>query len=186
MLQLSRHDRLAMQVRDLLDLQGTLKRSRELASTSQKQQGVLSLESARAQLLDRLVQLEDLLNLRADLAKTLHDLFAAGGLGGAVLAEGEGDHDHGDELGGVRLGRCNTDLRAGVDVDTAVGEEGDGGSDDVDDTHGEGAALEAVAQSHQGVGRLAGLGSEDAGVVAEDGGLAIQEVGGELDRKSVV
>ena len=64
---------------------------------------------------------------------------------------------------------------------TAVGEKRDGRTDNVDDTHGQGTTLQAVAESHQRVSGLTGLRNENAGIVTEDRGLAIQEVGGKLD-----
>ena len=66
-------------------------------------------------------------------------------------------------------------------MDTAVGEEGDGRTDVVDNTDGKSAALQAVAKSHERVGSLTGLRDEDAGVVTEDGSLAVEEVGSQLD-----
>ena len=80
------------------------------------------------------------------------------------------------------LGRGDTNLRTGVDVDTAVGLTRDRGADRVDDTDTERATLQAVAQREDRVGRLAALADEHADVVAEDGRLAVEEVGRELDR----
>jgi hypothetical protein len=179
-LELSRHDSLAVEVRNLLDLEGTLKSGGVLGATAEKQQALLVLEPL-AELLDGLVELESLLELLRDLGKTVHDLLTPLLLGGTVLAERQREHDHADELGGVGLGGGDTDLGTGVDVDTAVGEERDGGTDVVDDTDGEGTALKAVAESHQRVSSLTRLGHEDAGVVTEDGGLAVKEVGGQLN-----
>ncbi|KAI9172071.1 proteasome regulatory particle subunit Rpt4 [Paramyrothecium foliicola] len=157
-LQLTRHDSLAV-----------------------KEERLLVLENLLAEILDGLVELEDLLDLVRHVGQTLDDLLAASLLGGTVLAERQGEHDHGNELGGVSLGGGNTDLRAGVDVDTTVGEQGDGRADNVDDTDGEGATLQAVAESHQRIGSLTRLGHEDASVVTEDGSLSIEEVGRQLD-----
>lgn len=67
-------------------------------------------------------------------------------------------------------------------MDTAVGEEGDGRTDNVDDADGESTALQAVAESHQRISSLTGLRNEDASVVSEDGSLAIKEIRGQLDR----
>lgn len=181
-LQLTGHDGLAVEVGNFLDLQRTLKGGGELATTAKQQQGLLILENLLAQVLDGLVKLENVLDLGRDVAKTLDDLLSANLLGSPVLAKGEGKHDHGNELGGVGLGGGNTDFGTSVDVDTAVGEEGDGRTDNVDDTDGESAALQAVAESHQGISSLTGLRNEDASVVSEDGSLTIKEIRGQLDR----
>src|SRR4051812_32390218 len=66
-------------------------------------------------------------------------------------------------------------------MDTAVGEERDGGTDRVDNTNSESTTLQAVAESHERICGLAGLGDEDAGVVTEDGCLTIQEIGGQFN-----
>lgn len=181
-LQLTGHDGLAVEVGNFLDLQRTLKGGGELATTAKQQQGLLILENLLAQVLDGLVKLENVLDLGRDVAKTLDDLLSANLLGSPVLAKGEGKHDHGNELGGVGLGGGNTDFGTSVDVDTAVGEEGDGRTDNVDDTDGESTALQAVAESHQGISSLTRLRNEDASVVSEDGSLTIKEIRGQLDR----
>ena len=134
-----------------------------------------------AHLLDALVELEDLLELLGDLGKTVHDVHTPLVLACTVLRQSKSEHDHADELGGVGLGGGDTDLGTGVDVDTAVGHERDAGADNVDDTNSQGATLQAVAESHEGVGSLTGLGDEDASVVTEDGSLTIEEVGCEFD-----
>lgn len=175
--QLTGHNSLTVKVGNFLDLQSTLKGSRELGTTTKQQKGLLVLERLGAELLNRLVLGEDILDLLRDLGEALHDLLATLLLGCAVLTKGECEHNHGNELGGVGLGGGNTDFGTGVDVDTAVGEQGDGGADDVDDTDSQGTALQAVAESHERVSSLTRLGNEDAGVVTEDRCLSIEEVG---------
>lgn len=177
-LQLTGHDSLAVEVGNFLDLQRTLKGGGELATTAKQQQGLLVLEYLLAQILDGLVQLENVLDLGRDIAKTLDDFLSANLLGSTVLAKGEGKHDHGNELGGVGLGGGNTDFGTSVDVDTAVGKEGDGRTDNVDDTDGESTALQAVAESHQRISSLTRLRNEDASVVSEDRSLTIKEIRG--------
>ena len=180
MLEFTRHDSLAVEVGDFLDLQGTLKGGGVLRATAEEKKGLLVLE-AFAELLDGFIKLECLLELIRDLCETHHDLLTPLLLGSTVLRKGQSEHDHADELGCVGLGGGDTDLGTGVDVNTAVGEERDGGTDVVDNTDGQGATLQAVAESHQGVSSLTRLGDEHAGVVTEDGSLAIQEVRGQLD-----
>lgn len=102
-------------------------------------------------------------------------------LASTVLGERKSEHNHADELRSVCLGGGDTDLRTGVNVDTAVGHERDAGTDNVDDTNGQGATLETVAESHERVGGLTGLRDEDAGVVTEDRGLTVEKVRGKLD-----
>lgn len=175
-LELTGHDSLAVKVGNFLDLQGTLKGSRELAATTQEQEGLLVLESLGAKLLDGLVESKDILDLARDLAKTLHDLQTSLGLGCAVLAKRQSKHDHGNELRSVGLGGGDTNLGTGVDVDTTVGEQRDGRTNDVDDTNSQGTTLQAVAESHQRVSSLTRLRDEHAGVVTEDGSLSVQEI----------
>ena len=86
MLELSRHDGLAVEVRDFLDLQSTLERSGVLRATSEEEQRLLVLEPL-AELLDRLVELEHLLELVRDLAETLDNLLTPLLLRGTVLTE---------------------------------------------------------------------------------------------------
>lgn len=61
-LELSRHDGLAMEVGDFLDLESTLKRGGVLRATAEEQERLLVLEPL-AELLDGLVELEHLLEL---------------------------------------------------------------------------------------------------------------------------
>lgn len=140
MLELTRHYSLAVEIGNFLDLQSTFERSGVLRATTEEQQALLVLEPL-TELLDGLVKLKHLLELVRDLGETVDDLLTPLLLGCTVLGQGESEHDHADELGSVRLGGCDTDLRAGVDVHTAVGEERDGGTDSVDDTNGESTAL---------------------------------------------
>lgn len=180
-LQLTGHDSLAVKIGNFLDLEGTLERSRELRATAEQQQRLLVLEGLLAKLLDEAVLLENLLDLAGDGTKTLHDFLTTGLLGGAVLAKRQREHDHGDELGGVGLGRGDTDLRASVDVDTTVGEEGDGRTDNVDNTNSQGTALQTVSESHQRVSSLTRLRDKDAGVITEDRCLTVEEIRCQLD-----
>lgn len=151
-----------------------------LRATAEEEERLLVLE-LEAHLLDALVELEDLLELIRELAEALHDVQTPLVLARAVLRQRKSEHDHADELGGVGLGGGDTDLGAGVDVDTAVGHERDAGADDVDDTNGQGAALETVTEGHERVGGLTRLRDENAGVVTEHRGLTIKEVRGKLD-----
>lgn len=161
-LQFTRHDSLAMQVRDFLDLQGTLERSSVLVATSEKEQRLLVVEELGNELLDRLVLLEDVLDLSGNLAEAFDNLFLSLDLGSPVLAQGEREHDQCNVLGSVRLGRRNADLGSGVDVDTAVSEERNRRTDNIDDTDGQGAALQTIAQGHERIGGLSGLRDKNA------------------------
>lgn len=180
-LQLTAHDGLAVQVADLLDLERTFQGSGELGSTAEKQEALLVLELLRAELLDLVVLVEHGPDLLRDLAKTLHDLLSPPLLAGPVFTEGQRKHDHGDELGGVGLGGGNTDLGTRVDVDTAVCEQRDGGSDHVDNPDGQGSPFQAVLERQEGIGRLTGLGHEHARVVTEDGCLSVEEIRSQLN-----
>ena len=64
---------------------------------------------------------------------------------------------------------------------TAVGEERDRRSNNVDNTDGQGTALQTVAKSHQGISSLSRLRNKDASVITEHWGLSVKEVGGKFD-----
>lgn len=181
-LQLAGHDSLTVEVANLLNLKGTLESCTELAATTEQQQGLLILEHLLAKFLDSVVLLQHLLDLLGDIGQALHDLDAPLLLASTVLAEGQREHNHSDELGGVCLGGSDTDLGAGVDVDTAVGQHTDRATDHVHDTDSQCATLQAVSQGHQRISRLARLRDEHASVVTEHRGLPVEEVGRQLDR----
>lgn len=126
--------------------------------------------------------LEDGADLARQLVQGVDDGVPARRHREAVLRELDRHHDEGDVLRSVGLGRSDTDFGSGVDVDTAVRLARDGRTDDVDHTNVESTTLEAVAHRENGVGGLAGLRDEDADVVTEDRGLAVEEVRGQLDR----
>lgn len=98
MLELAGHDSFTVEIRDLLDLQGTFQRSRELTASTKQQKRLLVLESSGTEFLDRLIELEDLLNLPRDLTKTVHNVLATLLLRCTVLAQRQGEHDHSNEL----------------------------------------------------------------------------------------
>ena len=112
------------------------------------------LEGTGAEFLDWLVKLQDLLDLPRDTAKTLHNILSSLLLRGAILTQGQCEHDHCNELGCVGLCRCNTNFRASVDVNTAVGEEGDGRTDNVDDTNSQSTTFSDSIESHERVSSL--------------------------------
>lgn len=83
----------------------------------------------------------------------------------AIGGQDEGEHGEGEDLRGVGFRRGHSDLRSGVDVNSAVSLAWNGRADGVGDAHGQGAAWLAIAQGVEGVGRLAGLRDEEANVV---------------------
>ena len=170
-----------MHVRDLLDLQGTLETRRVLEAATHDEQRTLVREQTVRKFLQSLVSVEHLLDLTWQLVQTVNDLAATLNHRDAVLRELDGEHDERNVLTRVRLGARNTDFRASVDMHTTVRLARQRGTDRVDDTNAKRAALKAVAQRQNRVGRLATLADEDAGVVAEDGRLAIEEVACEFD-----
>lgn len=133
-------------------------------STSEQQERLLVMEELVAHSLDRLILGQNLLELLGNTSETLHDVLATLLLGCAVLAQGKSEHDERDILGSVGLGGSNTNFGTGVDVDTAMGEERDGGSDNVHDTDSEGTTLKTVAEGQQRVGGLTGLRDKDTGI----------------------
>ena len=62
------------------------------------------------------------------LLETLDDLGPPGLEADPVLGHDQGEHGEGEHLAGVGLGRGNSDLRAGVDVDATVRLTADGGT----------------------------------------------------------
>lgn len=68
-----------------------------------------------------------------------------------VLAHDQSEHDERYELRRVGLGGGHSDLRPGVDVDSAVALATDGRADGVGDADYESSALLAVSQCHQRV-----------------------------------
>jgi hypothetical protein len=87
-LQLTGHDSLTVKVRDFLNLEGTLKGSGELATTSEKEKRLL-VHEVFAELLDGRVEVKDGLDLSRNVGETLHDLLTTSLLGGTVLAQGK-------------------------------------------------------------------------------------------------
>lgn len=63
-----------------------------------------------------------------------------------------------------------------------MGLSGHGGTDSVNHTETKGTTFQAVSKSKDGIGRLTGLRNEKANIITEDGGLAVQEIRGKLDR----
>ena len=149
MLKLPRHDRFTVQVGNLFNFQGALESRGELTPSAQQEEALLALEELGAHFLDGIVDLQDLADLIGHLGQAFHNLLPPLPFGGTVLAEGKGKHDHGNELRGVCLGRCNTDLRASIDMDTAVRQKRNGRSDHVDDSHGQGAPFQTVSESQE-------------------------------------
>ena len=97
--------------------------------------------------------------------KSTNDFTSAGLKREAIGGQNEGKHGEGEDLRGVGLRRGHSDLRSGVDVDSAVSLARNGRADGVGDAHGQGATGLAVAQGIEGVGRLTGLRDEEADVV---------------------
>lgn len=179
-LQLTRQDTLRVHVGHLFDLEGAFQACGVLVATPHDQQALLVEESILDELLKSLVGVEHLLDLLGEDLELVDDLVAAVGHADAILAELDGHHQQGEELGGVGLGGGHSDLGPSVDVDTALGFAGNGGSDGVGDAEAKSPALQAVAHGQDGVGSFAGLRNKHANIVTEDGGLAIQEIRREL------
>lgn len=78
-------------------------------------------EYGGGKLLESLVAVQDLANLGGELVKAIDDLISSFSKGDAVLRKLDGHHDESDILRGVGFGGSDTNLGAGVDVDTTVG-----------------------------------------------------------------
>ena len=125
---------LRVDVADLLELEGTFERHREIHAASQVEKvglvGValgerfhLRLEGQRAA--------HQLRQLR----QPAHDLPPLLLVEPALTAQVEAEHHQGHDLGGKRLGGRHADLRARVQIDAAVRLPGDRAAHYVDDAH---------------------------------------------------
>ena len=178
-LQLAGQDALGMHVGQLFDFQSPLQASGVVEAASHDQQAVL-FQEIFGQLLDLRPQFQDFLDEVRQLVETFDDLLAPSALGDAVVGQHEGQEHEGDELRGVRLGGSDANFRPGVQMDAAVRLAGDGATDGVGHADAERAARLAIAHGLHRVGGFAGLGHEDADVVAEDGRVTIEEIRGQL------
>ena len=179
-LHLPGEDTLRVHQRNLLNLERTLQRGGVVVPAAEHQQALLILQIRREREHLR-VELERRANRLGEAEERLHDFLAPSRAGDGILGEREREEDHGDDLAGVRLGGRDANLRARVDVDTAVGAARDGRADGVDDADAESASFLGVLHSLEGIRRLTRLGDEDAGVIPEEGALAVEDVGGELE-----
>lgn len=125
---------------------------------------------------------EDLADLTWELVKSVDDGVSSSGHRKAVLSELNGHHGESDVLRSVGLGRSDSDFRSSVDVNSAMRFSRDGRTDDVDDTDVEGTTFETVSHGEDSVGSFSRLRNENADIVSEDGGFAVEEIGGEFDR----
>lgn len=153
-----------------------------LVTSSHDQQRPLLSKGSISQRLVLPIVLQDLFNLPGQVVQAIDDGVPPRGEGDPVFRELNRHHDQSDVLRSVGFSRSDTDLRSGVDVDTAVRFTRDSRSDNVDDSDVESSAFEAVAHREDRVGSFSRLGNENAHVVSEDGSSSIEEVGGELDR----
>ncbi len=134
------------------------------------------------QLADRLHGLEHLLDRgrhRLQLVEDGADLV--GELDAAHLGQVQPDEVAGDELGQERLGGGDRDLRPGVGVEHGVGLARDGRAVGVADGQHPGPLLLGVAQRHQRVHGLAGLGDRDDQRGPVEHRVAVAELAGQLD-----
>lgn len=174
-LQFTSEDTLRMHVADFLDLQGTLEAGRVLISTTHEKQGLV-VTNDLGQLLDIAVKVKDSLDLTGQSVQAVDDLTSPLCEGDTIFGKLQSNHEQGDVLRGVRLGRSNTDFGSSIDVDTAVSLAGESGTNSVDNTNAEGTTLNAVPQGQDGVSSFTTLADEEADIVPENGGLAIQEI----------
>ena len=92
----------------------------------------------------------------------------------------DGQQVVGDELGGIRLGGRDGDLRAGERVEHIVRFAGDGAADDIDDGQGLHVVRLAFAQGFEAVGRLTGLADDDREGIRGDRASAVPELGSDF------
>ena len=98
-----------------------------------------------------------------------------------TAAEVDPQQRDGDQLGGERLGRRDTDLRTGMRVERVIGEARDRGLDDVRDRKHLRALLLGLADRFHRIERLARLADRDHQVTGADDRIAIAELRGEVD-----
>ena len=99
----------------------------------------------------------------------------------AHAAEVEGEQCQHDALRRERLGGGDADLRAGVQIDAAVGLAGDRAADDVADRQRRMALALHLAEGGQRVGRLAALRDGEQQRVGVERRIAVAELAGVLD-----
>ena len=98
----------------------------------------------------------------------------------AHAAEVKRQHRQDRDLIHERLGAGDADLRAGVQIDAAVGFAGDAAADDVAEGQRRMALALRLAHRRQRVGRLAGLRQGDDDGVAVQRRIAVAELAGVL------
>src|SRR5258708_50457 len=114
-------------------------------------------EHCLGELLKRLVSMQYLTDLGRELVKAIDNLVTTLGKRNTIFRHLDGEHDEGNILRCVRLGRSNANFRPSVDVDTTVGLAGDGRADGIDDTQTKRATFQAISHCEDGVRRFSRL-----------------------------
>ena len=180
MLELARGEALGVDVRELLELERALHGHRVADVAAEEQDGG-GVGHRAGELLDLVLGGEDLLDLAGDRPEVRQDVLDLAAEQLLVqLGQVQAQQVGGGDLRQERLGGGDGDLGAGVRVEHGVRLARDRGAVGVADGHGAGALLLGVADRHEGVHGLAGLGDGHHEGVRVDDRVAVAELVGEL------
>ena len=181
MLELARRESLGVHVGELLELQGALEGHGVADMTANEEHRGRIDELARERL-NPLTGVEgeiDGLGHVAEIGEHAPDLVTEHVA--AHLREVEAHQIGRDDLGEEGLGRGDGDLGPGVGVEHRIALARDRRADGVADGQGLRSLLPCVAQGHQRVHRLAGLGDGDGERATVDDRIAVAELAGQFD-----
>ena len=143
-------------VADFLELQGAFHGDR-VAEVATEVQEVVRLAEGLCDFGDAVGELEGLCDEIRKFRKVLDDVGACLEAEAALAAEQEGYHGENGHLACERLGACDSDFRACVQVDAAVACARDGRTDSVTDGERGCAFLLGFLEGGERIGRFAGL-----------------------------
>ena len=179
MLQLTSGIGLGMDIGNLLELQAALQASGVIHMTA-NEIGVLGVAKQLCIIPDdiNLLGLENLLDLLRQLLQGQQQtaIFLIGN-GAQSLGHIQCENIHNGQLGGIRLGGCHGDFRAGPGVDYIVRLFGDGGAHHIDNGHGSSPTALCLSESGQGIGGLTGLGDDQHQGIFVAQGITVAELG---------
>ncbi len=145
MLQFTGKDTFRVNIRDFLDLESTFHTGCVLESARQEEQ-VGFLDHGPGEFLNARLEGKDFLDIGRQTVQAINDLLAAFGLSEVIVRELKCDHHQDNVLRSVGFGRSDTDFRASVDMDPAVGLARDGRADGVGNSDTKGASFLTVGE----------------------------------------
>lgn len=163
-----------------------------LVSTPHNQQALLA-RHILGQRLEMRILIEHLFNLTGDIVQTVDNLLTTSRLADRVVRKLNRHHDECNVLRRVRLGRGDTNLGTGIDVDTRVSLAREGRldvscvihlgngysthTDSIDNTQAQSTTLQAVTHGENSIGSLTRLRDKNGDIISEHGRTAVQKVG---------